>query len=102
MHVDTVNTTVRNIVQLMIQMSTLLIQTILVNLTILSLNLMKYTHWNCHCSCSLLHQQPEAANESTREISFVASATVLKQTSLIGVTALGSFEGVGALGVLLK
>ena len=42
------------------------------------------------------------SNESTRETSFVASATVLKETSLMGVTALGSFEGVGALGVLLK
>ena len=42
------------------------------------------------------------SNESTRETSFVASATILKETSLMGVTALGSFEGVGALGVLLK
>ena len=33
------------------------------------------------------------SNESTREISFVASATVLKETSLMGVTALGSFCG---------
>ena len=42
------------------------------------------------------------SNESTRETSFVASATILKETSLMGVTALGSFEGVGALGVHLK
>ena len=42
------------------------------------------------------------SNESTRETSLVASATVLKETSLIGVGALGSFEGVGALGLLLK
>ena len=42
------------------------------------------------------------SNESTRETFFVASATVLKKTSLMGVAALGSFEGVGALGVLLK
>ena len=42
------------------------------------------------------------SNKSTRETSFVASATVLKETSLMDVTALGSFEGVGALGVLLK
>ena len=42
------------------------------------------------------------SNESTRETSFVASATVLKETSLMGVTALGSFVGVGALGLLLK
>ena len=42
------------------------------------------------------------SNESTREISFVASATVLKETSLMGVAALGSFEGVCALDVLLK
>ena len=40
------------------------------------------------------------SNESTRETSFVASATVLKETSLMGVGALGSFEGVGALGLL--
>ena len=40
------------------------------------------------------------SNESTRETSFVASATVLKETSLLGVGALGSFEGVGALGLL--
>ena len=37
------------------------------------------------------------SNESTRETSFVASATVLK-----GVTVLGCFVGVGALGLLLK
>ena len=43
MHVDTVGTMVQNIIHLMVQMSTLSIQTILVNLTILSLNLMKYT-----------------------------------------------------------
>ena len=42
------------------------------------------------------------SNESTRETSFVASATVLKETSLMGVTALGSFVSVGALGLLLK
>ena len=42
------------------------------------------------------------SNESTRETSFVASATVLKETSLMGVAALGSFVGVGALSVLLK
>ena len=42
------------------------------------------------------------SNESTRETSFVASATILKETSLMGVAALGSFDGVGALGVLLK
>ena len=42
------------------------------------------------------------SNESTRETSLVASATVLKETSLMGVGALGSFEGVGALGLLLK
>ena len=41
------------------------------------------------------------SNESTRG-SFVASATILKETSLMGVGALGSFEGVGALGLLLK
>ena len=41
------------------------------------------------------------SNESTRKTSFVASATVLKETSLMGVTALGSFVGVGALGLLL-
>ena len=33
---------------------------------------------------------------------FVASATVLKETSLMGVADLGSFVGVGALGLLLK
>ena len=33
------------------------------------------------------------SNESTRETSFVASATVIKETSLVGV---------GALGLLLK
>ena len=42
------------------------------------------------------------SNKSTRETSFVASATVLKETSLMGVAALGSFVGVGALGLLLK
>ena len=42
------------------------------------------------------------SNESTRETSFVASATVLKETSLMGEGALGSFEGVGALGTALK
>ena len=42
------------------------------------------------------------SNESTRETSFVTSATILKETSLMGVTALGSFDGVGALGALLK
>ena len=40
------------------------------------------------------------SNESTRETSFVTSATVLNETSLMGVGALGSFEGVGALGLL--
>ena len=49
------------------------------------------------------------SNESTRETSFVISATILKETSLmgvcalasfVGVHALGSFEGVGALGLL--
>ena len=44
----------------MVQMLTLSIQTIFVDLMILSLNLIKYTHWNCHCSCSLLYQQPGA------------------------------------------
>ena len=42
------------------------------------------------------------SNESTREISFVTSATILKETSLMDVGALASFVGVGALGVLLK
>ena len=42
------------------------------------------------------------SNKSTRETSLVASATVLKETSLMGVGALGSFEGVDALGLLLK
>ena len=42
------------------------------------------------------------SNESTRQTSLVTSATVLKETSLIGVGALGSFVGVGALGLLLK
>ena len=42
------------------------------------------------------------SNESTRETYLVASATILKETSLMGVGALGSFEGVGALGLLLK
>ena len=41
-------------------------------------------------------------NESARETSFVTSATVLKETSLMGVAALDSFDGVGALGVLFK
>ena len=40
------------------------------------------------------------SNESTRETSFVTSATVLNETSLMGVGALGSFEGVGTLGLL--
>ena len=49
------------------------------------------------------------SNESTRETSFVTSATVLNETSFmgvgtlasfVGVHALGSFEGVGALGLL--
>ena len=48
------------------------------------------------------------SNKSTRETSFVTSATNLKETSLmgvdalvsfVGVCALGSFEGVGALGL---
>ena len=42
------------------------------------------------------------SNESTRETSLVTSAMVLKETSLMGVGALASFVGVGALGVLLK
>ena len=42
------------------------------------------------------------SNESTSETSFVASATILKERSLMGVTALGSFEGVCVLGLLLK
>ena len=42
------------------------------------------------------------SNESTRETPFVTSATVSNGTSLMGVAALGSFVGVGALGVLLK
>ena len=42
------------------------------------------------------------SNESTRETSFVASATILKETSLMGVGTLGSFQGIGALGILLK
>ena len=42
------------------------------------------------------------SNESTRETSLVTSATVLKETSLIGVGALGSFVDVGTLGLLLK
>ena len=29
-----------------------------VNLTILHLNQIKYIHWSCHCSYSLLYQQP--------------------------------------------
>ena len=40
------------------------------------------------------------SNESTRETSLVASATILKETSLMGVGALGSFDGVGTLGLL--
>ena len=49
------------------------------------------------------------SNKSTRETSFVTSATVLNKTSLmgvgalasfVGVRALGSFEGVGARGLL--
>ena len=48
------------------------------------------------------------SNKSTRETSFVTSATNLKETSLMGVDALvsfvglcalGSFQGVGALGL---
>ena len=42
------------------------------------------------------------SNKSTRETSFVASATILKGTSLMGVGTLGSFESVGDLGLLLK
>ena len=42
------------------------------------------------------------SNKSTRETYFVTSATILKETSLMGVAALASFVGVGALGVLLK
>ena len=42
------------------------------------------------------------SNESTRETSLVTSTMVLKETSLIGVGALGSFMGVDALGLLLK
>ena len=42
------------------------------------------------------------SNESTRETSLVTSATVLNETSLIGVGALGSFVGVGTLGLVLK
>ena len=42
------------------------------------------------------------SNESTRETSLVTSAMVLKETSLIDVGALGSFVGVGTLGLLLK
>ena len=42
------------------------------------------------------------SNKSTRETSFVTSATILKETSLMYVAALDSFDGVGALGVLLK
>ena len=42
------------------------------------------------------------SNESTRETSLVASATILKETSLMGIGALCSFEGVGALGLLFK
>ena len=64
MHVDTVDTTVWTIIHLMVQMSTLSVQIILVILMILSLNLMKYTHWNCHYSCSLLYQQLDAIEMS--------------------------------------
>ena len=46
MHVERVESTVH--------------KSIPVNLMILSLNLMKDTHWNWHCSCSLLYQQPDA------------------------------------------
>ena len=42
------------------------------------------------------------SNKSIRETSCVTSATVLNKTSLMGVAPLGSFVGVGALGVLLK
>ena len=70
MHVDTFNTTVQNIIHLMVQMSTLSIQTILVNLMILSLNLMKYTHWNCYCSCSLLYQQHDERGQLNPNLSF--------------------------------
>ena len=42
------------------------------------------------------------SNESTSETSFVASANVLKETSLMGVGALGFFEGVDTLGLLRK
>ena len=38
------------------------------------------------------------SKESTRETSFVTSATILKETSLMGVGALASFVGVHALG----
>ena len=41
------------------------------------------------------------SNESTRETSFVTSATVLNETSLMGVGSLASFVGVHAL-VLLR
>ena len=33
---------------------------ILANLTIQCLNQMKYIHWSCHCSYSLLYQQRDA------------------------------------------
>ena len=42
--------------------------------------------------------KPSISNESTRERSFVTSATILKETSLMGVGALASFVGVHALG----
>ena len=42
------------------------------------------------------------SNESTIETSLVTSAMVLKETSLMGVGALASFEGVGALWTALK
>ena len=48
-----------------------------VNLMILSLNLMKYTHWNWHCSCSLLYQQPGAI-----EMSFKVGGSTPTQVSL--------------------
>ena len=40
------------------------------------------------------------SNESTQKKSFVTSATVLKEISLMGVGALASFVDVGVLGVL--
>ena len=47
-----------------------------------------------------LSSMSSISNESTRETSLVASATVLKETSLMGVGALGSFDSVGTLGLL--